>query len=227
MHHCPSHSGAACCLSTTTLILLPRPMPLRKLPLEITDLVLDELGAGPPNECLANLLACCTATKAFVKQCQKHIFHSVTLFSAHIESHQVSEEAEEARRQVQRRSLLFARTIARRPHLRPYVREVTFVLISAIMNDIPPEVAEVFHQLPCVVSLEFHCTINSPELPPTRITDTLAQHIASAASSLPLKTFISNGIENLRLHLEDLPSSIEELYLARTSLDVTWFAARR
>ncbi|TEB21632.1 hypothetical protein FA13DRAFT_1741694 [Coprinellus micaceus] len=181
-------------------------MPPRELPLEITELVLDELGAGPREECLSALVACCTARKGFVQRCQQHIFRSVTLHSC--ANDRITMPGFRDLEELLDCSLQFARTIAHKPHLRSYVRELTFVFASPPFygNDIHPEAVKPLLRLPNLASLSL---CRPPDQANQRVGQRLMQCIASMFRQIPINSFTL---------VRSLPNSLKHLLLRRSAL---------
>ncbi|KAJ3509351.1 hypothetical protein NMY22_g16328 [Coprinellus aureogranulatus] len=127
-------------------------MPASALPRELTDLIIDGLGAGPRlgEECLLALIACSTVHSSFVRPCQKYIFRGVTLLSPPSEctpDHYMYSQYQ--------RTILFTETVTRQPHLCAYVKDVTYWVADGTRT-LPAArglVLQAVESLPCVTSL--------------------------------------------------------------------------
>ncbi|KAJ3513261.1 hypothetical protein NMY22_g15094 [Coprinellus aureogranulatus] len=127
-------------------------MPASALPRDLTDLIIDGLGAGPRlgEECLLALIACSTVHSSFVRPCHKYIFRGVTLLSPPSEctpDHYMYSQYQ--------RTILFTETVTRQPHLCAYVKDVTYWVADGTRT-LPAArglVLQAVESLPCVTSL--------------------------------------------------------------------------
>lgn len=100
---------------------------MSSLPKEITDLVLGELGRGPRSKNLSTLIACSTVHSSFVEECQKHIFRTATLLAA-----PAIYSASDSLYRLYKRTIRFAEIVNTKPHLRRYVKDVTYQISQDI-----------------------------------------------------------------------------------------------
>lgn len=100
-------------------------MSTQRLATELMEHIIDILGTDPREDSLPALLACSTANSALLNTSQKHIFHTVVLYSHSVDTPRwFTPPAPEIEVQCDRTEL-FLRSIADSPRLCSYVKELT------------------------------------------------------------------------------------------------------
>jgi hypothetical protein len=194
--------------------------------LEITDLIIDELCTGSREQYLQALIPCCTAARAFVDPCQKHIFRSVTLSSPAQNKPWSRREVVERIEKLFIKTLHFVDIINRRPHLRSNVQDLTYAVDSELYEhelDLLPEVGEAICQLTKLTSLTL-CA-HGPRPVPFAPREELITCSLSMLKHLPIKSFTLGSVKDFHLNLLTVPTVLEELTLANSTLD--WESAMR
>ncbi|KAJ3528491.1 hypothetical protein NMY22_g9387 [Coprinellus aureogranulatus] len=203
-------------------------MPSRPLPLELTDLIVDELGQGPRSECLQALIACSTASRAFVQACQKHIFWSVTLL-APIDDRGFGGHVSRNARDLARRTHQFVQAVAHSPRLRSLVRDVIYQVSGAYRYGSPPhdiepepEVAGVLERLQGATSftLSLHQNSEDDARGSTFVSRSFAHRILMILDHIQIKLFNLEGIHGFPLDVLTSPTSLEHISFLRSSLSM-------